>query len=189
MQSMLDQIRSQLIDFLDVIPPKSEMNTSAAVLVPLVNDTEGWKLLFTRRTAQVNTHKNEVSFPGGTFEQEDRTLLNTALRETWEEIGVVTDDISIIGRLPKVTTIHGISVYPFVGIINWPVDLVLNKNEVETVFMIPLDWLTNKENTYEIDHVINDIPIRRVVHYNNYNGEHLWGFTARITQQIVNMIK
>ncbi len=164
-------------------------NTCAGILIPLVKIGEEWSLLFTRRSENVASHQNEVSFPGGSYESSDQTLESTALRETFEEIGILASEITLLGGLPSSTTITGFEVYPFVGILNWPINIDLNLQEVSSVFTIPVTWLLDKNNYYESDYFSEKIGNRKVIHYINYKGEHLWGFTAGITQQLLNLIK
>lgn len=161
----------------------------AAVLVLLVKKDENWNILFTRRTNGVRTHQGEVSFPGGAYEEGDESLINTALRETKEEIGVNLENITILGALDACKTVTNFVVYPFVGILEWPAAFNLNKNEVERAFLIPIEWLFDTKNYHEKDHIINGVNIRRVIHYHDYDGEHLWGFTARVTQQILSLMR
>lgn len=161
----------------------------AAILIPLVMNNEEWHLVFTRRTNFVSTHQNEVSFPGGSFEPSDSNLENTALRETMEEIGVSNEKIDIIGALPALTTITGFSVFPFVAIMEWPISMKINNCEVDSVFTIPLKWLMDINNHYEEDFHNEKYGIHRVIHYKDYQGEHLWGFTAKVVRELIDLIK
>lgn len=161
----------------------------AAVLIPLVFVENEWHLLFTRRSGHVASHQNEVSFPGGSYDSRDRDLKSTALRETYEEIGIRSDEISILGALTFSITITGFKVFPYVGIINWPTELIINASEVHSVFTIPIRWLMDSKNYYESDYFNPSFGIRKVIHYHEFQGEHLWGFTARLTQQLLELLK
>ena len=163
--------------------------TCAAILVPLVKKTNEWSLLFTRRSDSVASHQNEVSFPGGSFEQQDSSLESTALRETMEEIGIAPEKITMLGSLPYSTTITGYKVFPFVGFINWPVEFKINPAEVKSVFTIPLAWLKDERNYYEADYHSPEFGVRKVIHYQEFQGEHLWGYTARVTRQFLELLK
>jgi 8-oxo-dGTP pyrophosphatase MutT (NUDIX family) len=162
---------------------------SAAVLIPLVRSENGWNLLFTRRATAVRTHAGEVSFPGGGWEENDKSLLDTVFREVNEEIGVKQEWLSILGRMDPIKTITCFFVYPFVGILKWPIDMIRNNQEVENIFIIPVDWLANPNNYYEKEHHLNGSLIRNVIHFKDYEGEHLWGFTARLTLQLIDLLK
>ena len=161
----------------------------AAILIPIIWKNLEWNLLFTRRTGNVSSHQHEVSFPGGSFESEDVTLENTAIRETFEEIGIESEDIRILGELPTSTTITGFKVFPFVALVSWPVNLKINSEEVDSVFTVPIAWLENPVNYYEEDYRSELFGVRKVIHYKEYEGEHLWGYTARVTLQFLDILK
>src|SRR5215208_3661917 len=91
----------------------------AAVLVPLVWHDEEWHLLFTRRTDRVQSHKGQVSFPGGACDEGETTPEQTALREAEEEIGLYAQDVKVLGRLANMITISHFRVTPVVGVIKW----------------------------------------------------------------------
>jgi 8-oxo-dGTP pyrophosphatase MutT (NUDIX family) len=161
---------------------------AAAVLILLVKIKSEWNIVYTRRTNGVRTHQGEVSFPGGAYEKGDLSMDQTALRETWEEIGVKPDCIKLLGGLNPIKTISNFMVYPYVGIMNCSPVFKINVDEVETVFLIPVNWLKDEANKYEQDHIIDEHTVRRVIHYVDYHGEHLWGLTARITQEILTIM-
>ncbi len=150
----------------------------AAVLVPMLwFDTE-WHLLYTRRTDRVESHKGQVSFPGGACDDGEATPFETALREAEEEIGVLPAHVRILGRLTNLLTISNYRVTPVVGVIPWPYVFQVANTEVARVFTIPLGWLADASNRWQFG-----IPgtKRTVVCYHPYDGELLWGATARIT--------
>ncbi len=161
---------------------------AAAVLILLVNLAGRWHIVYTRRANGVRTHQGEVSFPGGAWEPGDGNLAQTALRETMEEIGIPPDCVTILGAMSSYRTITNYLVHPIVGILNCPMEFNLNFDEVERAFTIPIDWLSNSDNFFEKDHTLNHNLIRRVIHYKDFDGEHLWGFTARVTQDILALI-
>ena len=93
----------------------------SAVLVPLYHKEGQYHLLFIKRTEKVKEHKGQISFPGGTREEADRTLLDTALRECAEEIGVCVEDIEVLGEMDdEATTTSNYIVSPFIAMIPWP---------------------------------------------------------------------
>ncbi len=162
--------------------------TCAAVLMPLVWKEDEWNLLFTRRTDRVENHKSQVSFPGGACEA-DETAEQTALREAMEEIGLQPDDVRILGRLNDVVTITHYRVAPLVGVIPWPYRFQLSTVEVGCVFMIPLIWLTQRENWEEhlitMEGTLSSFP---AVIYHEYEGEIVWGATARMVQNLIKVV-
>ncbi len=153
---------------------------SAAVLVPLLWDGGEWHLLFTRRTDTVPDHKGQVSFPGGSSEPHDPNPEATALRETFEEIGIPPEKIHPIGRMVPMITITHFCITPVVGIIPWPVSLFPSPGEVSRVFTIPLHWLAQPQN-HQIKTTTLEGHAYQVVYFSPFDGETLWGITARIT--------
>ena len=150
----------------------------AAVLVPLVNIDGEWHLLFTRRTDSVDHHKGQVSFPGGRTDPDDESSIATALRETLEEIGVQTGDVHVLGSLGEYLTVSNYLVTPVVGIIPWPYTFTIHTLEVERIFTIPLEWLADASHRQEMFRTETG---RGFIAYLPYDGELLWGITARIT--------
>lgn len=169
--------------------PEADLNERmAAVLVPLVSVHGEWKLLFTRRSDDLVDHKGEVSFPGGAVEQSDKDFVATAIRETWEEIGVPGDKIQIIGSMHAFHTVSGYYLKPIIGVLDWPVIFKNNPNEVARVFCIPLGWLTDQNNWHEIPRALQNGDIIPIIHYDLYDGEQVWGITARITRELLQII-
>ena len=157
----------------------------AAVLVPLIWDTDQWHLLFTRRTERVESHKGQVSFPGGGCDEGETTPEETALREAEEELGIDARQVRILGRLTNMITISSFRVTPVVGVIQWPTVLRLGQDEVERVFTIPLNWLADSRNRWEFT-----MPGRKrfLIAYHPYDGELLWGATARMTVDFLKVL-
>lgn len=150
----------------------------AAVLVPLAFSGGEWHLLFTRRTDRVQSHKGQVSFPGGACDDGETTPEQTALRETEEEIGVRRGDVTVLGRLSQLITITSYRVTPVVGIIPFPYAFKVANVEVARVFTIPLLWLSDRNNYWEF--ILRDSE-RSLITYHPFDGELLWGATARMT--------
>lgn len=159
----------------------------AGVLVPLLKNNE-WELLFTRRTDTVNDHKGQVSFPGGMADTGDSNITMTAIREAREEIGIQAEDIRILGYLSEMHTVTDFLITPVVGLITWPFELNLSLDEVARVFTIPLKWLVDPQNWEERSLTIGDRCIDNVVFFREYDGEVLWGVTARITLNFLETI-
>ena len=121
----------------------------AAVLVPLAYFRGEWLLLFTRRTERLESHKGQVSFPGGACDEGETTPEQTALREADEEIGMRPADVKVLGRLSQMITVSSFRVTPVVGVIPWPYTFKVAGIEVARVFTIPLLWLANRNNYWE----------------------------------------
>jgi 8-oxo-dGTP pyrophosphatase MutT (NUDIX family) len=114
---------------------------AAAVLIALVRRPAGLAVLLTRRTAHLNDHAGQISFPGGRTDPEDTDAIGTALRETQEEVGIAADEIEVIGRLPIYTTVTAYEVTPVVALLDPPRALALDAFEVAEVFEVPLAFL------------------------------------------------
>jgi len=160
----------------------------AAVLMPLLWDGREWHLLFIRRSVEVQDHKGQVAFPGGSIEVEDANATVAALRETWEEIGLPAESIRILGQLSGRNTITHYYITPIVGVIPWPFPIKMQTSEVSRVFTIPLNWLANPEN-HSLKEVIRPNGARETVYYfEEYDGELLWGITAAMTLHLLHLI-
>lgn len=155
----------------------------AAVLVPLVFFQNEWHVLYTRRTDRVESHKGQVSFPGGACDEGETTPEETALREADEEIGIHPSHVRVIGKLSRMVTISKYRVTPVVGVIQFPYAFKTSGAEVARVFTMPLTWLANRNNYWEFSMPGSD---RSVIVYHPFDGELLWGATARMT---VNFLK
>ena len=158
----------------------------AAVLIPLAAFRGEWLLLYTRRTDTLDTHKGQVSFPGGQKDEGDKTLEETALREAQEEMGIRPSDVHILGRVNDVATVTGFRVTPVVGVIPFPYAFRISTAEVARVFTIPLRWLANRNHYWEFLHPEAQY---RLVAYQPYDGELLWGATARMTLEFLRTIQ
>ena len=158
----------------------------AAVLIPLLRQDDEWHLLFTRRTDKVESHKGQVSFPGGACDEGETTPEETALREANEEIGIDPQKVRVLGKIMNMITITSFRVTPVVGIIEWPTVLHVGKDEVERVFTIPLNWLAEKNNRWEFSMPGRN---RSLIVYHPYDGELLWGATARMTVDFLKVLE
>ena len=161
----------------------------AAVLIPLAWWKDEWHLVFTRRTEGVEHHKGQVSFPGGGCDLDETTPEETALREAREEIGLKPEDVRLLGRLNDVMTITGYRVTLVVGVMPWPYEVRLEPAEVGRVFTIPLLWLAEQKN-WEEQPITPDgtPPPFPVVKYHEYDGETLWGASARMTLNFLSVL-
>src|SRR6266545_6615128 len=118
----------------------------AAVLVPVVRREGGLTVLFTRRTAHLNDHAGQISFPGGRSEPGDTGAAETALREAAEEIGLAAAQVEVLGKLQEYVTVTGYRVTPVVGLVTPPLELRLDEFEVAEVFEVPLEFLLDPAN-------------------------------------------
>lgn len=156
----------------------------AAVLVPIYHKDGEYYILFTKRTERVKDHKAQISFPGGAYEDGDGTLLDTALRESGEEIGLKAEAVELLGELddiPTVTSNYIIS--PFVAVIPWPQPLKVNQWETEEIIEVPISALLDENSLRQETGVINgEIDTSYFYHY---QGRVIWGATAKILNQFL----
>ena len=161
----------------------------AAVLVPLLRHESGWHVLYIRRAEhEMDRHSGQVAFAGGRYEESDDDLEHTALRETHEEIGVRPEHVTVIGRLGFHHSISHFEITPVVGTFDWPYSLQLDRSEVARAFTIPLAWLADPAN-HRIEHRELNGRSLPVVYFDEYDGEVLWGATARITLSLISSLQ
>ncbi|MCQ8896895.1 CoA pyrophosphatase [Limnobacter humi] len=125
---------------------KDREPADAAVLVPIVLRERGLHVLLTQRTAHLNDHAGQISFPGGRSEPEDGHPIETALRETEEEVGLHRQHIEVLGTMPVYQTATNFLVTPVVALVQPEFELTLDSFEVAEVFEVPLDFLMNPAN-------------------------------------------
>jgi 8-oxo-dGTP pyrophosphatase MutT (NUDIX family) len=161
----------------------------AAVLLPLFQENGVWSLLFTRRTESLNSHRGQVSFPGGVIEDKDNGPVEAALRELEEEIGISADEVEILGCIDNMFTVTQFSITPVVGKISWPINLHLNKSEVARAFSVPISWLADKNNIKTEERTVPGLDLKVPVYFfKPFEGEVIWGATARITLNFLEII-
>ena len=159
----------------------------AAILVPIYEKAGEYYLVFTKRTEEVDYHKGQISFPGGVYQEGDGTLKDTALRESWEEIGLDPQDVEVLGELddePTYTTDFVIS--PFVAAIPYPYQFRVSPREVEEIIEVPVAALLDKSNLRE------ELELRQgelvPAYFYEYNGKVIWGATARISKRFLELV-
>lgn len=156
--------------------------TPASVLIPVVMRPTGLTVLLTQRTAHLNDHAGQVSFPGGRAEETDESPVHTALRESEEEVGLDPGQVEVIGTLPLFGTGSGFLVTPVAGLVTPPLNLKLDDFEVAEVFEPPLEFLLDPANWQRGN-------VEREGRQHQYwampwQGYYIWGITAAI---IVNL--
>lgn len=181
----LDRIASKNIEASDLIG-------LASVLVPLQWVDDEWRLVLTRRSTTLRHHGGEVAFPGGMWEPGDQFPVDTALRESEEEIALKRQSVELLGALDVLQTRRKTAVTPIVAVIDHPIDLVPNDAEIESIFTVPLAFFINDRR------LRTDIFTRErrgqphqywVPAYEyHYQGERyeIWGFTAAVIVQLLN---
>jgi 8-oxo-dGTP pyrophosphatase MutT (NUDIX family) len=165
-----------LLDPADAEQLDAHGHTEAAVLVPMHGWPDNPGLVFTERRSDLKRHAGEISFPGGRRDG-DEQLLDTALREAEEEIGLPRDNVKVVGALPPVGTfVTNYKVHPFVGLIDQGLRFEPNPSEVESVLVTSLDELRNAYAKRRL--VRRGIPIKTDTYL--ISDKMIWGATARI---------
>lgn len=164
-------------DLIDLLPASVRL-VEAAVLVGLVGRPQGMQVLLTRRTDGLRNHAGQVSFPGGRVEAADFDPTATALRETFEEVGVAPTQVTPLGLLDPLVTITGFRVLPVVALIDADYIARPDPNEVAEVFEVPLDFLLDPRNLarQEVEHRRR---ARTILEY-SWPSQRIWGVTAAI---------
>ena len=165
--------------------PHADM-TPSAVLVPIYENSGELHMLFTKRTERVDSHKGQISFPGGRCEQGE-TAQATALRESWEEIGLRSVDVRILGELDDTITVFtNYVITPFVGAIPYPYQFQINTQEVDRIITVPMAALLDKGNCTEDTQIYQGEAI--LVCTYTYGKDVIWGATARILKHFLDLV-
>jgi len=159
----------------------------SAVLIPMYYRAGQYYIVFTKRTEKVREHKGQMSFPGGAYQEEDGTLINTALRESAEEIGLKPGDVEILGELDdEVARTTNYIISPFVAIIPWPYRFQVDAEEVEEIIEVPIATLLDKSCLRQEVEIDNGVPTAAFFYH--CLGVVIWGATARILTQLLDII-
>jgi len=155
----------------------------AAVLVPLFVFNEGVSLILTKRTDSVETHKGQIAFPGGMKDSSDSDLVATALRETYEELGVESRFIKVLGTLDDHPVPSGFIITPIVGFLSNVPNILPHSAEVAEVFQAPLSFFENEKNSWTEKREFRGR--KRVVWFYSYRNHIVWGATAAIIRNLL----
>lgn len=156
--------------------------TPAAVLFPIVLRDDGHTVLLTQRTAHLRDHAGQISFPGGRVEAHDLTPIETALRETEEEIGLARERVEIVGFLPEYRTGTGFRVTPVVALVRPPFALQPDPFEVAEIFEVPLAFLIDPANHQQ--HSMHYRGALRNYFAMPYGEYFIWGATAGMIRSL-----
>ena len=156
----------------------------SAVLMVLHQQHQQWHLLLTTRAAHLNSHAGQISFPGGRFEESDGHLLETAIRETEEEIGLSRKYLQVFSQLEEQSTLTGYRIIPYIAFTEELPKLTIDSGEVDDAFSVPLEYLIETKNQ-TLESAFYQGETR---HYYkiNWQDKIIWGATARM---IVNLSK
>ncbi|MEA1608089.1 MULTISPECIES: CoA pyrophosphatase [Pseudomonas] len=182
---MLEELLLRMRGYSPQDMPIDTRYPEAAVLVPITRSDEP-EVVLTLRASGLSTHGGEVAFPGGRRDPEDADLVQTALREAEEEIGLPPGLVEIIGPLSTLVSRHGIQVTPYVGLVPDFVEYKPNDGEIAAVFAVPLAFFRDdpRETTHRIDYLGRSwyVPSYR---YGEYK---IWGLTAIMLIELVNLV-
>ncbi len=167
--------------------PKVAKLQPSAVLVPIIERPTGLQLLLTKRAEHLKHHPGQISFPGGRMDDTDSSLIETALRETHEEVGIPNNKVEIIGKLELQPTITQFMIQPIVGIVDSDYDLTISYDEVDEAFEVPLDFLFNKKNQKKSYREYNGFKFP--VYSMPYQDWNIWGATAQIIVNFSKLLK
>jgi len=159
----------------------------AAVLIGLFKKNDEWCFSLIRRPMNEKNHPGQIALPGGAMEKNEN-LMDTALREAFEEVGIKPEDVKIIGQLtPIPVPVSGYLIYPFVGIIDYEPEWVINEDEVEELFILKMSELISSDNGYtEMRNLRGnqvEVPIFKVM------NKTVWGATAAVLSELIDVAK
>ncbi|WP_432382442.1 CoA pyrophosphatase [Duganella sp. P38] len=161
--------------------------TPASVLIPLVQREHGLTILLTQRNADLTDHPGQVSFPGGRAERYDQDAIDTALRESEEEIGLDRRHVEILGTLPQYLTGTGYCVTPVVGLVQPPFAVTADPSEVAAIFEVPLAFLMDGMNHQRLS--VDMAGGRRTFYAMPYEGYYIWGATAGMLRNLFHFLR
>lgn len=202
----LDRIKNELIQNQPLFIGEDTAMRSA-VLIPLVKVKEEWHVLFEVRSLTMRHQPGDISFPGGRIDPTDASPIDAAIRETHEELGIDQSEITVIGQISAFVPTSSFVVYPFVATIDNHLAHSLNKDEVEEIFTIPVNWLLNYEPYLHKVPVqpmpLTDFPYEKIANgdqyqwrsrvieewFYDYEQYTVWGLTARILKHFIDTIK
>jgi 8-oxo-dGTP pyrophosphatase MutT (NUDIX family) len=173
---------------LSVLPlrrPAETFEREAAVLMPVFERAGEPYFLLTRRTEEVETHKGQISFPGG-MREGDESLRQTAIRETFEEVGIPEARIEILGRFHEYLSSTAFLVTPFAGYLTEPIETVPQAREVAEVLTVPFRIFLDP-SLLRVETVTRfGRPLD--VYYYRFGDHVIWGLTARIIRDFLQEI-
>jgi len=201
----IDKIKSKIKN---INPKPLDINKRYAVLIPLIENNNRLEIIYEVRAKDLVTQPGEISFPGGEVESGE-TFEEAAIRETMEELNIDRENIEVLGELDYLISYAGLVIHCFVATISGiNVDsLKPNPDEVDHLFTVPLSFFLEKDpDVYYLDitTVLNDeFPYNLIPNGRDYNwrvGKHsvmfynykdyiIWGFTARMTKELIDTIK
>ncbi len=166
----------------ETVAEKTDAKESA-VIIPLLMNKNDWVIIFEKKPGYDRLHPGQIAFPGGSKEDKDKTFLDTATRETYEEVGIQKQELSILGQeKPLCTLTTNFLIYPFVGVVKKQPPYTINRQEVEKLFFVPVKFLIKNPPRPNI-YIYKKKPVETLMI--NFNKEAIWGATARILHNFI----
>ncbi|MEC8427865.1 MAG: CoA pyrophosphatase, partial [Pseudomonadota bacterium] len=181
---MLSQLRDNLQTGSTIDEKRGQYPKHAAVLIALTDNELSPSVILTKRADHLNNHSGEVALPGGKWEDQDDSLLVTALRETHEEIGLAPNLVDVVGTLPPAHTWQGVEVTPYVGVVPEELDLTVNRNELDAIFNVPLQFFLDDVRSRTDIFPRTNGEVWSPAY--DFDGYEIWGFTARLMLNFLN---
>jgi len=171
----------------DVVLPEGRKLRPAGVLVPVMADNDGAKMLLTKRSSRLKHHPGQISFPGGKQDEGDADVTAAALREAQEEVGLPLEHVTVLGTLPTHETVTGFLVTPVIGWIDRPFKIIPEPGEVAEVFTVPLTHVTEKAEFSVQSRRWRGT--RRHYYTVPFGPYYIWGATARILRGLADRME
>jgi 8-oxo-dGTP pyrophosphatase MutT (NUDIX family) len=179
----VDDVRKAVTGHEDLPPFGDEHGPNSAVLAAVWDEDGEARILLTRRTSWLRSHSGQVAFPGGRVDPGE-TLVEAALREAQEEVGLDPSSVEVIGRLSRMHPISsGAGIYPFVGVLPGRPSIDLTPDEVARVFDVSLGELMADDVFHE--EIWGIAETERPIYFFEVDGETVWGATARMLYELL----
>lgn len=162
-------------------------NTAIHSAVLVIHDVATDSIVFTKRSEHLRNHPGEISFPGGLWEERDKTLYDTGLRELYEELGISAERVNLIKQLNKEKTLLGVIIHPWFVKVNSVHPYVLNAEEVASLLLVPRSLVIDPSNYRETIITRGRINVK-TLEFIPKDGI-IWGATARIMKQLVTLLE
>jgi len=173
-------------DELDAVPAKKKLEnaeSAAAVLIAITEGPSNPEIIFTRRADHLNSHSGQVSFPGGRWEPDDTDLQRTALRESFEEVALAPELVTIKGCIGSRISVNDLNVQPYIGLVPHSVCLTPNPDEIADIFRVPVGFFRDTKPS-RIDCLSRQEMRFRVPAW-DFEGFDIWGLTAMFTYDLM----
>ncbi len=186
-EGAIQRAREVLALYAPELIPQDSLRPAAVLLLLFEKEGEPY-LLFIQRAQHVRQHKGQIAFPGGSWEEHDADVVQTALREAHEEVGLHPEQVEVIGRLDDLVTRTNFRISPVVGVLSTGARLVFvpQESEVARVMEVPLGHLMDSRNLkphiLEWQGQLVELPSF------DWNGDRIWGATAQILRQFLGLL-